>query len=648
MKRKLMLVGALAILSTTALGTPGVYDRVTALEGETGRIDEELSNIRKTIIDERGEMWDYVDEKVSINRQSINHSFRNINENRDNIADLKERVDTNKETRDAHQTWLNDLEKEVNGDNGLKAKVEINSDKIEKIDSKLNTLDTSMKANNTAIRADIDKVSEDLKKADVVINSKINNLENNSATKEEVKKVSDRVSGVHNVQMQTIVGDINKAEAIHNSISKLDPASGEYEHVYGDTTEAIKKSSESQANAFDKVVDAVVDNRDKIKDLDEDRITHGKMINSNETNINSLEGRVTANEGKIWNAQVQSSNSHANIANSMIEAGKKLGIEEDYEDKNGEPIFNAEQASQASGRVFDKTVDAIVKNKEDIKNKVDKQELDKVDADLQAHKAKTDEMDKIQNEQIDKLEATDKKIDGQISKLEATDKKVDDQIEKLKETDKNLAQTDAQLQEVDKELKEKDAKIEANIAKLHNHDSAIYEEGVTYRNGAPVVKADVNREMIKNLANGTTKAVEDVEAKVDTNTKHIKENKETLERHDGLINQNYELTQHNAGYIEQNSQRIGKLETRVQSLENEMNRGFAMAAATASIVYPELGKGDLGIGAGMGGYSNAQAAAVGIAMQPTENFRVNANVSTSDGADTMYGAGFGYRFNLFN
>lgn len=132
------------------------------------------------------------------------------------------------------------------------------------------------------------------------------------------------------------------------------------------------------------------------------------------------------------------------------------------------------------------------------------------------------------------------------------------------------------------------------------------------------------------------------------NTIGIKENSERITKNTENIKENGSNIETNSDRIADNSGRIDRVESRVQSLENEMNRGFAMAAATSSIVYPTLEKGDLGIGAGVGGYSNSQAVALGVAMQPAENFRVNANVSTSDGSDAMYGAGVGYKFNMFN
>lgn len=184
--------------------------------------------------------------------------------------------------------------------------------------------------------------------------------------------------------------------------------------------------------------------------------------------------------------------------------------------------------------------------------------------------------------------------------------------------------------------------------KIIAHDGAVYETVVT-RSGekSTVVKADTNREMIENLQGYAVAKTEETGAKIENNSDDIKENGTKIENNTTKITNNSTNIENNSHAIANNSGRIDRVESKVNSLENEMNRGLAMSAATASIVYPDMKPGRVGIGAGMGGYGNSQAVAVGVAVQPAENFRVNANVATSDGSETMYGAGFGYSFDVF-
>ncbi len=186
--------------------------------------------------------------------------------------------------------------------------------------------------------------------------------------------------------------------------------------------------------------------------------------------------------------------------------------------------------------------------------------------------------------------------------------------------------------------------INGNSDKINEIDSMLYEETTIYNTGGKILKADKNREMI---TQANDRLATQGEA-VDKNTKANEENKKEIKKNTEKIERNTSKIDQNTNNIQRNSDRIDRIDTRIKSLESEMNRGFAMSAATSSIVYPELGEGDLGVGAGVGGYGNAQAVAIGLAMQPSESVRVNANVSTSDGQDVMYGAGMGYKFNLFN
>lgn len=257
--------------------------------------------------------------------------------------------------------------------------------------------------------------------------------------------------------------------------------------------------------------------------------------------------------------------------------------------------------------------------------------------DLAIHKEEALARDEKINVAISDLKVTDGKVNTAIGRLEDADKK-------FAETDGKLLATDEKLIQTDKDLKEADEKINANIATLHKHDDAVYETVGVTRDGSgteiKAVKADVNRAMINNLQ----RTAED---DIATNKAKTEENEGKIAINSQQIDQALELADNNSEHIEKNSKRIDGLEKKVDGLESKMNKGLAMAAATSSIVYPHLGRGDVGIGAGIGGYGGSQAIAIGVAMQPTENVRINTNVSTSDTSDTMYGAGVGYKFNIF-
>ncbi|WP_082981217.1 YadA-like family protein [Morganella psychrotolerans] len=89
-----------------------------------------------------------------------------------------------------------------------------------------------------------------------------------------------------------------------------------------------------------------------------------------------------------------------------------------------------------------------------------------------------------------------------------------------------------------------------------------------------------------------------------------------------------------------NSARIDKLELRYDELDDKMQRGFAMSAATANLFQP-YNVGKFNLSAAVGGFNSENALAVGSGYRFNENVAVKASLatSTSQGGDVMYGAG---------
>ena len=98
-------------------------------------------------------------------------------------------------------------------------------------------------------------------------------------------------------------------------------------------------------------------------------------------------------------------------------------------------------------------------------------------------------------------------------------------------------------------------------------------------------------------------------------------------------NNTYNLATHN-------SARIDKLELRYDELNDKMQRGFAMSAATSNLFQP-YNVGKFNLSAAVGGYNSENAVAVGSGYRFNENVAVKASLatSTSNGGDVMYGAG---------
>ncbi|WP_074400971.1 YadA-like family protein [Morganella psychrotolerans] len=107
----------------------------------------------------------------------------------------------------------------------------------------------------------------------------------------------------------------------------------------------------------------------------------------------------------------------------------------------------------------------------------------------------------------------------------------------------------------------------------------------------------------------------------------------TAQKANVTANNAYNLATHN-------SARIDKLELRYDELDDKMQRGFAMSAATANLFQP-YNVGKFNLSAAVGGFNSENALAVGSGYRFNENVAVKASLatSTSQGGDVMYGAG---------
>jgi YadA-like protein len=526
-------------------------------------------------------------------------------------------------------------------------------------------------------------VTEQWVTKEITAGLEVNNMIRDIEREEDKKEIATNARGLRDIGTIAGIATLNHNNAAQGMKESVEKHLGKFDHakdingnVYGDV------SGEVQAQAFDVVTGAVAKNqgdieknKNTIADLSSVVASKASVsdVNTAKDQANSAMGIAIDNTGKINNA-----------TDGMIASAGKLGITVETVEANSKYL----EAGKVQAEIFDKTVDVVANNKKEseentasISKQIDYDTLtaggmaDSVsklgedykvthefskDDDVQSLNnslAKQQSFDKAVDAIVDNKQdlvavnkeldthkeeaaAREVKIDGAINDLKVTDGKVNTAIEGLQETDEKV---DVAILS----LKEKDKQLEAV-------DKAIYEVvgNTRDKNATPIKenKIDNNRDRIVLLENTRATTEEQTTINTDdiaTNKDNIKSNKEEIDINTSQVNQALELADNNSEHIEKNSKRIDGLEKKVDGLESKMNKGLAMAAATSSIVYPHLGRGDVGIGAGIGGYGGSQAIAIGVAMQPTENVRINTNVSTSDSSDTMYGAGVGYKFNIF-
>lgn len=376
----------------------------------------------------------------------------------------------------------------------------------------------------------------------------------------------------------------------------------------------------------------ITKNKEDIKGIDGKVESNGQLIAGNKQRVDAVNTRINDAEGEI-------AKTNTKIEEHTLAINKKIDVTDSRIDSHSERINTAEGKIIKSNLAIKENNNAIEKNTQD----------------LASHESEALARDQKIEGAISDLKVTGGKVKTAIEGLKKTDDKVNTAIEDLETTDGKVNTAIVNLEKTDDQMKENFKNIEAGLLIGHTRD------------GEPIYRTKKNEFRIEELEkNKVTKAeVKTVEDDVVKNTENIDKVEKDLyvtdDKGEVVVDGNgnkttqldefretsYEAITSMNEDINKNSKRITGLEKKVDGLETKMNKGLAMAAATSSIVYPHLGRGDVGIGAGMGGYGGSQAIAIGVAMQPTENVRINTNVSTSDSSDTMYGAGVGYKFNIF-
>lgn len=201
-----------------------------------------------------------------------------------------------------------------------------------------------------------------------------------------------------------------------------------------------------------------------------------------------------------------------------------------------------------------------------------------------------------------------------------------------------------------------------NKDKLLVHDNTLENHSLQLSELA-VTKADKSNldKLQKNIDSHASK-ISNVEDKVAKNKENIAANKNAVDNHEKRISRNERILRQqavveaetraaviaNAQGIYQNSEAIKTLNSRVDHLDDKLNKGMALMSAMATVDFQDVNAGEIGIGAGLGHYGNSQGVAVGVAYAPSDDFKINAkySVSTSDVKTSAVGVGAVYKFKV--
>lgn len=189
---------------------------------------------------------------------------------------------------------------------------------------------------------------------------------------------------------------------------------------------------------------------------------------------------------------------------------------------------------------------------------------------------------------------------------------------------------DAEKQEAVIKSKMKDA-VKKQIETIYGKD---FEKNAKFKKDFEEAKVlpSKTHTAVADLSNYLPKVLDkadEVVSKVNEHDRAIEENRASIAKN--FVNQ---------------EEKIQENKREIEHLNKKVEKGTSMLVAMANVDFQDLREGDIGIGAGVGSYSGAQAVAVGVAYAVNEDMKVHAKWGTVAG-DPHYnalGGGISYRF----
>ncbi|MEX9948390.1 YadA-like family protein, partial [Providencia alcalifaciens] len=278
---------------------------------------------------------------------------------------------------------------------------------------------------------------------------------------------------------------------------------------------------------------------------------------------------------------------------------------------------------------------------------------------------------KIQ-ENSDKIAQHDTAIAQNTKDIQANTDKLTQHDKMLNQNSQDIKENTNRLNEHDKEIAQSKQDIKANTEKLAEHDSAISKNtSDIQKNTAALDKqgseiARLSSEMgdagalkmsrdgesinlsdkaksVKSINFGDKQLSGIADAKNDSDAVNLAQmkrgNAETLKSAntytDERVNQLGEFTENG----------LNRLNTKIDDLDKKVDKGFAANAALSGLFQP-YGVGKMNLTAGVGGYKDESAVAVGMGYRINENVAIKGGVaaSTGTGSSTMYNASVNFEW----
>lgn len=296
--------------------------------------------------------------------------------------------------------------------------------------------------------------------------------------------------------------------------------------------------------------------------------------------------------------------------------------------------------------------------------------VDKVDFTAEQTRVNAELAKKIDKVEVAKDYAKKTELASKVDKTDFTaeqtrvNKELNKKIEKIYDiTSETLTVSQVNLEENDVKIELKEKSIEKKYLKKELSNK-IDEIDIKVNKDASNLEKNDKTKWIKALGLDNIATSVNLENKVDKET-FIKEQTRVREDLDKKVDKETFKEELNKKadkkYVEEKIQAMGTVTETLSNekteriaedkrLDERINETTALSSALASIEYPEINRGEVGVGAGISGYRGKTGVAVGVAYMPVDDMLLGVKYSglTGNRYRGVISASASYKFRLHN
>ncbi|MBC5791965.1 YadA-like family protein [Providencia sp. JUb39] len=612
--------------------TTDIADNKTAIDKNTTDIADNKTAIDKNTAD------------ITSNTAAIDKNTQDITKQGETLKDISTNLESGtlglvQLSANGEEVILSDKAKDAKAFNignktltGVTAG-KLSADSTEAVNgSQLHATNQTVIANTTAIAANktaIDKNTQDITKQGETLKDISTNLESGtlglvqlSANGEEVilsEKAKD--AKAFNLGNKTL----NGVKAGKLSADSTEAVNGSQLHA---TNQMVKTNTDNIAkNTAD-----IADNKTAISKNTQDITENKNAITTITKNIDS---------GSLGLVQLSADNQKI-VLNSKADSARVFEFNNRTLSGVSAGRIAADSTEAVNGSQLHTTNQSVAKNTQKIQENSDKiaqhdTAIAQNTKDIQANTDKLTQHDKMLNQ-------NSQDIKENTNRLNDHDKEIAQSKQDIKANTEKLAEHDSAISKNTSDIQKNTAALDKQGSEIARLSSEMGDAGALKmsRDGESINLSD-KAKGVKSINFGDKQLSGIADAKNDSDAVNLAQmkrgNAETLKSAntytDERVNQLGEFTENG----------LNRLNTKIDDLDKKVDKGFAANAALSGLFQP-YGVGKMNLTAGVGGYKDESAVAVGMGYRINENVAIKGGVaaSTGTGSSTMYNASVNFEW----